>query len=299
MLDAKNINLNLYRTFIAVAESNSFAEAAGKLYTTDKAISNDINLLEKQLGVQLFYRKHKGSNNGLKITDIGREIYPQVKKLISASDFIPTMIESGNSLEHGKLSIGCPSHISDFFLMEKLIKLVKDYPDVEIILDTESSSEKMITELKGNEIDFIILDTIPEDYKNELEIEKIKDIENIFVSKEKITINKIEEMQKYKYILSYEDRSTTKKLKEALKNYNINMDITLRCPTTEQRVKATKEGMGITYVMKEAVKRELENEELYQVKLPIKLPMNGISVVYYKNQLTKVDKEFIKRYIKV
>ena len=62
------ININLYRTFVIVAESKTFAEAAEKMDTTDKAISNDINSLERQLGIQLFYRKHKGSNNGLKIT---------------------------------------------------------------------------------------------------------------------------------------------------------------------------------------------------------------------------------------
>lgn len=98
MLNQRNINQNLYRTFVVVAESKSFAEAAEKMDTTDKAISNDINSLEKQLGIQLFYRKHKGSNNGLKITEIVKEIYPQVKKVIANCDFIPLIIESGNSL---------------------------------------------------------------------------------------------------------------------------------------------------------------------------------------------------------
>ena len=52
--------------------------------------------------------------------------------------------------------------------MPKLIKLTKDYPNIEIKLDTESSSKKMIEELKNNEIDFIILDTIPDEYIKEL-----------------------------------------------------------------------------------------------------------------------------------
>ena len=94
MLNPTNININLYRTFLTVAESKSFAEAAEKLNTTDKAISNDINSLEKQLGVQLFYRKHRGSNNGLKITEIGKEIYPQVKKAMSSCDIIYSSLYS-------------------------------------------------------------------------------------------------------------------------------------------------------------------------------------------------------------
>lgn len=298
MFNQRNINPNLYRTFVIVAESKSFAEAAEKMDTTDKAISNDINSLERQLGVQLFYRKHKGSNNGLKITEIGKEIYPQAKKVISACDFIPSLIESGNSLENGKLSIGCPSHITAFFLMKKLIELTQDYPNVEIKLDTESNSQKMIEELKNNEIDFVILDTIPDEYIKEVEIEELKNIENIFVSKEKIEIKDIKELQNYSYILSYDNRVSTKKLLGLLKQYDIDLKTILRCPTTEQRISAAKGGIGIAYVMKEATKKELEDEELYEVKIPIKLPMNSINIVYLKNQLTKVDKAFIREYLK-
>ena len=62
--------------------------------------------------------------------------------------------------------------------------------------------------------------------------------------------------------------------------------------------KCSKGGMGIAYIMKEAAKKELESKELYEVKLPIKLSNSSISIVYLKNQLTKVDKEFINMYLK-
>lgn len=292
------ININLYRTFVIVAESKTFAEAAEKMDTTDKAISNDINSLEKQLGIQLFYRKHKGSNNGLKITEQGEEIYPKAKKIISDCDFIPSIIESGNSLENGKLTIGCPSHITEFFLMEKLIELVHNYPNIEVKLDTESDSRKMIEELKNNEIDFVILDTIPDEYKKELEIDELEKIENIFVANRKIEIDNLQELQDYRFILSYDDRVSTKRLWETLQERELKMKVTLKCPTTEQRISAAKGGVGLAYIMKEAAKKEIENGELYEVKMPIKLPSNSINIVYLKNRLTKVDKAFIKDYLK-
>lgn len=292
------ININLYRTFVIVAESKTFAEAAEKMDTTDKAISNDINSLERQLGIQLFYRKHKGSNNGLKITEQGEEIYPKAKKIISECDFIPSIIESGNSLENGKLTIGCPSHITEFFLMEKLIKLAHNYPNIEVKLDTESDSRKMIEELKNNEMDFVILDTIPDEYKNELEIDELEKIENIFIANRKIEIDNLQELQDYKFILSYDDRVSTKRLWETLQEQDLKMKVTLKCPTTEQRISAAKGGVGLAYIMKEAAKKEIENGELYEVKIPIKLPMNSINLVYLKNRLTKVDKEFINTYLK-
>ena len=43
---------------------------------------------------------------------------------------------------------------------------------------------------------------------------------------------------------------------------------------------------------------ELENKELYEVELPIKLPKIKLNLVHLKGELTKVDKKFIKEYLK-
>lgn len=60
-----NINLNLFRYFIASVESNSFAEAGEKLGYSATNVSTSVSTLEKQLGIQLFTRKP------LKQTEIG------------------------------------------------------------------------------------------------------------------------------------------------------------------------------------------------------------------------------------
>lgn len=287
-----NINLNLFRYFIAATESKSFAEAGEKIGYNESTVSTSISTLEKQLGVQLFTRKP------LKITEVGQQIYEAVKSGFADFDFAMVIAESKNNLEYGKISIGCPSHITNFFLMDKISNAIKDYPNMQIDLDTESDSKELISLLKNNKIDFAILDVIPEEYVKELEIKEIENIDNIFVSKKLIKVNDIKELENYKYILSYDNKISTIKLLETLKKYNLTLTPILRCPTTEQRINAAKHGIGIAYVMKEAVKKELENKELYEVKIPIELPKSSLKIVYLKNHLTKVDKEFIKNYLK-
>lgn len=292
MFDTNNINLNLLRYFIVAAESESLAEASEKLGYNASTVSTSISTLENQLGVKLFTRKP------LKLTEIGQEIYETVKNGISNFDFAMVIAESKNSLEHGKISIGCPSHVTDFFLMEQISKAVKDYPNMQINLDTESDSRKIIEALKNNKIDFAVLDSVPEEYIDELEVEEIKSIDNIFISKEKIIIKDYNEFNNYKYILSYENRTTTKKLLERVRDYNIKFNAILRTPTTEQRINAARLGIGIAYVMKDAAKRELDNKDVYEVEIPIELPKSSIKIVYLKDHLAKVDKEFIKKYLK-
>lgn len=45
--------------------------------------------------------------------------------------------------------------------MDKIANAIKDYPKMQIDLDTESDSKQLISLLKNNKIDFAILDVIP------------------------------------------------------------------------------------------------------------------------------------------
>ena len=63
-------NLQL-ETFIVVADLGSFNKAAEALYITPPAVTKQINLLEKDLEVQLFVRTHRG----LILTEAGKSLY--------------------------------------------------------------------------------------------------------------------------------------------------------------------------------------------------------------------------------
>lgn len=292
MIEANNVNLNLMKTFIVVAESKSLADAGEKLGYASSSISTSISTLENQLGVKLFTRKP------LKLTEIGKEIYDNAKLGMRTVDFAVTIAQSKNDMNCAKISIGCPSHIIEFYLMERIENAINDYPNMCISIDTESDSRELIEEIRQNKIDFAILDSVPADCKEELVIKELKKTKNIFISNEPIDIKDIKELENYKYVLSYENKTTTKRLGKILNDYDVNLDVVLRCSTTEQRINAAKRGIGIAYVMKEAAKSNLKNKKVYEVKLPIELPENSIKLIYLKDRLTKVDKKFIKDYLK-
>lgn len=291
MIEANNVNLNLMKTFIVVAESKSLADAGEKLGYASSSISTSISTLENQLGVKLFTRKP------LKLTEIGKEIYDNAKLGMRTVDFAVTIAQSKNDMNCAKISIGCSSHITEFYLMERIENAINDYPDMCVSIDTESDSRELIEEIRQNKIDFAILDSVPSDCKEELVIKELKKTKNIFISNEPIDIKDIKELENYKYVLSYENKTTTKRLSKILNDYDVNLDVVLRCPTTEQRINATKRGIGIAYVMKEAAKSDLKNKKVYEVKMPIELPENSIKLIYLKDRLTKVDKKFIKDYL--
>lgn len=139
---------------------------------------------------------------------------------------------------------------------------------------------KMIQMLQEHKIDFMIDTTQVDTNYNNIVVEELKEVKNIFISNKPIKIKELKELENKKYILNFEYSSTTKKLRNTLKQHDVEIEANMQYDITELRINAAKRGLGIGYVMKEAVKKELDNKELYEVELPIELPMSKINLIY-------------------
>ena len=287
-----NVNLNLYRIFCNVAQSKSYSEAAEKLNLSVANISMQITNLENQLSLKLFNRESKG----ITLTEDGKELYDIVNKSISSFDFVEKLAKDKNEISSGSIKIACPSHFTSYFLMDKIEQVKKDFPELNITIICEVDINKMIELLQNHEVNFAITDANIE--KGNIEIEELLAIDNIFVSKAPLTITDIKEIENLNCISNLENTRTTRKLKETLQKFDVNIKADIISDATEVRVEAVKKNMGIAYVIKESVKKELKNKELYEVELPIELPKVNINLMYLKGELTKVDKKFIKEYLR-
>lgn len=287
-----NVNLNLYRIFCKVAQSKSYSEAAEKLNLSVANISMQITNLENQLSLKLFNRESKG----ITLTEDGKELYDIVNKSISSFDFVEKLAKDKNDISSGSIKIACPSHFTSYFLMDKIEQVKKDFPELNITIICEVDINKMIELLQNHEVDFAITDANIE--KSNIEIEELLPIDHIFVSKAPLTITDIKEIENLNCILNLENTRTTRKLKETLQKFDVNIKADIISDATEVRVEAVKKNMGIAYVIKESVKKELKNKELYEVELPIELPKVKVNLMYLKGELTKVDKKFIKDYLR-
>ena len=70
--------LNSYiKTFIEVVNSGSFSSASSKLFVSKVSIMNQINSLEKNIGVNLFQRTPRG----VRLTNAGKAFYKSAKKI--------------------------------------------------------------------------------------------------------------------------------------------------------------------------------------------------------------------------
>ena len=289
-----NINLNLYRVFYVVAQSKSYSDAAEKLHLSVPSISVSINKLENLLNTPLFYRE----KDGVKLTEEGKDLFNFVEKGLNLIDLGEKRILQKNDLDNSEITMGCQSYLATYYLMDIIEKANKDYPNLKINLICNSDAKEMIDMLESHKIDFLI-DTIPENKAKNIVVEELKPIHNIFISKNDLKLKTKEEFEKLNLILNYDFKSINRNLVEIFKENNLKISPKIQFDKTEMIIDAVKRGIGVGFVMKEAIEKELTSGELHEVKIPeSKYPDSFIQLFYVKEELTNADKKFIKKYLK-
>lgn len=287
-----NINLNLYRIFYIVAKSKSLVEASQKLHISQPAISKDIKKLEDAMNTKLIYRK----NNGISLTKDGKEFIKYLDEAFGILNTGEEIIRQQNDLEHGTVSIGCLSHISSLYLMERMEAFKNKYPGIKIQI-LSASSEQLMELLQLHKLNFIIDTSIPNTIYNNVEIKFLKDFDTIFISNRKMEVNNIKELENKKWILPFDYTGTRKRLDKTLEKHNISIKSSMELDVTDLIIDAVKRNLGIGYVIKDAVSEDLRNNNVYQINTDIKLPKTSIYLINLKGQLTKADKILIKEYL--
>ena len=89
-------------TLIQVADAGSFSKAADKMHITAVSVMNQINALEKRIGVKLFER----TNQGVELTDAGQSIYYDAKQIMAESETAIDRAKKIAGIEQDVIRIG-------------------------------------------------------------------------------------------------------------------------------------------------------------------------------------------------
>ena len=82
------MNLNQLRQFVAIARHCSMTKAAAELYMTQQALSKNMQLLQEELGCQLFTR----TNRGVQLTSFGNHVFGIALSMVQNYDSCSELI---------------------------------------------------------------------------------------------------------------------------------------------------------------------------------------------------------------
>ncbi|MBY0563129.1 MAG: LysR family transcriptional regulator [Hyphomonadaceae bacterium] len=149
-----NLDLDLLRAFVAVAETGSFTRAGARLGRTQSAVSLQIQRLEAQLDVQLFARDPRR----VTLTHSGESLLPQARKLLRLNDEIVAGIVE-HDLE-GEVRFGAPEDFATAHLPGVLGDFVHAYPHVNLSVTCDLTLN-LIEAMSRGELDLALIKREP------------------------------------------------------------------------------------------------------------------------------------------
>ena len=286
-----NIDYELYRIFYIVAKNGNITRASKELLISEPAVSKSIKNLEGYLGAPLFTRTKKGVN----LTTEGITLYEYISKGIEYFKSGEAKFNELINLESGTIRIGINTTLTKEFLMPYLETFHKLYPNINIEIRTNLTSE-LKSMLKDGLIDMHILNLTNEETKNDFNIIKCKTITDCFVSnkpvKEKISIK---ELNNYPLILQDKNSNTRKFLDDFANKYEITLKPKIEIGSYYLVSEFSRIGLGIGYVTKDYIKNNLDKKELFIVPIKEKIPSREIGILLNKNTTPNFStKELIK-----
>ena len=280
-----NIDFELYRIFYVVANNGNITKASDELMISQPAISKSIKNLEEQLGGQLFVR----TKRGVILTEEGREFYNYIKKAIEYISNAENKFTELINLESGHIRIGIGTTLTKQFLLPYLEKFHKLYPNISIEIITNLSSE-LIPKLRNGLIDIVIFNMTSDNYGNDIEIIKCKEITDCFVANNTYSelFNRqlsINDLNNYPLILQAKGSNTRYFLDNFAKDNGVLLKPNIELASYSLVVEFAKIGLGIGYVTKDYIDNEIKNGELTILDIKEKIPSRYIVIALSKSHL--------------
>jgi DNA-binding transcriptional LysR family regulator len=147
------MELRQLRYFIAVAEELHFGRAASKLNMTQPPLSQQIQLLETNLGVTLFHR----TKRRVELTVTGRSFLVQARAIVASAEAVVGMVQRVQRGEAGRLSVGWKPW-ADLTALPPMIRAFCDrYPEVRLEIHSLTVDEQVSALMSGTiDVGFVV-----------------------------------------------------------------------------------------------------------------------------------------------
>ena len=285
-----NINYNLYKSFLVVYETGNISKAADILYISQPAVSHNIKELEKQLSIQLFFKKA----NGVSPTSEADILYKYISSAFNSIWKGEQTISDMAGLKTGIVKIGISSYLSVLYLSKIIIEFRQSYPNIKIEIISKPTSE-LQNMLQSQNID-IFIDNQPIFFeKNKIEVKYLKSFSHCFFTTSKYYTEKqvgIDTISNLPLVISSSNFEEIKLLKNSIPELKLNPII--EAGSNEAMVRFVKDGNGVGYTQEDYIQDELASGALKKLNINFMLPKLDLYCGYFTDTLAYASKKFIE-----
>lgn len=148
------IDPELLRTFVTIAETGSFQRAASRVHRTQSAVSMQINRLEAMVGHSLFVRERPA----VSLTAKGRELLGYAQRILALQDEAWAAVSGAPPV--GSVRFGIPDDYAAGILPQILEQFAAHHPQIEVVVRCETTP-RLIELVDAGKVDLALVSRIP------------------------------------------------------------------------------------------------------------------------------------------
>ena len=253
MAQLENFRLKVFRV---VAEHLNFRKAAEQLFLTQPAVTLQIKALENDLGLRLFDR----SANRVTLTTQGRTLLRYARKIANLAAEAEQNVTAEDGQSSGALSLGVSTTIAQYVLPRLIGAFLDEHPRVQLSLQSGNTEQVVASVLNGKASIGLIEGPARQ---RGIRIEPVMRDELVLIVPAELAVTQLSPQQFLNSSLLMREHGSgsrhvvEKALDKAgfkLKSFKSVMDL----DSTEAIKSAVEAGLGIGFVSRWAISKELE-----------------------------------------
>lgn len=263
-------------TFYWIASLGSFRAAAEKLHLTQPAISARIQVLEQDLGAEVFMREMRNAE----LTADGRRLFVFAERLMNLNQDVLAAFSDTTNIEQ-RIRVGSSETIVSTWLPDFMGHLSHSQRRLSFDLRVDST-DNLRNALVAREIDLaFLMGPIAE---VSITNHEICSYEMIFAAPkalaEKHIFWRAEDIAKQSILTFANNTKPSRQIRELLSQYNAEtLDMTTST-SLGALIRLAKSGMGICAVPKAVLEVELQAGDLVQLKTDMEMPTISFTASY-------------------
>ncbi|WP_312561187.1 LysR family transcriptional regulator [Anaerospora sp.] len=289
------MNVRLLQAFIVIVDTGSFSKAAGRLFISQPALSQNVKQLEAQFKTRLIQR----DSRNFCLTEAGRILYQHALRVTKAAVEMEDEMQRFQTVCDQHVSVGATSVIGGYAVPCSVFIFKQKYPEVSIKLKL-ANRRQILEDIRSDLLDVGIIEGEQPDSSvlaDEIHLEEMIVIapgREPWHMQQQLSIG---ELFTAPLIMREEGSATRWAVEQVFRKAGIELrqlNIVLELTSSDSIKAAVEAGHGISILPRIAVKKELYNKALCQLKID-SLSFAQRSYVVYKNKPQRsVAAKFIK-----
>ena len=259
-----------------IANLGSFAAAAGKLNTTQSAVSKRVQELEQHFNIEIFDRTKRTA----RLTEKGAEILIYARSLLEERDhFIERVSSSQVLIRHFRLGV---TELTAMTWLPRLVGMIKaEYPRVSIEPEVELSAA-LFDRLMDDTIDLVI---VPDVFNDSRCVSvPLKAVENawmavpdLYDSDEPLSLA---DLSRFTMLVQGNRSGTGLIYGRWLATHDVSPSKTIPCESVVAQIGFTVSGLGVSYLPVPVTAHLVKEGRLRRLPMTTRLPHVRYAVLY-------------------